>query len=64
VEEMINYFRYAYPAPTGDQPFSVHAEVASAPWSPDHRLVHVGLRAREIDSAAVPGRNLVFLIDV
>jgi Ca-activated chloride channel family protein len=64
VEEMINYFRYAYPVPRGDQPFSVHAEVASAPWRPRHRLVHVGLRAREIDRAAVPARNLVFLIDV
>ncbi len=64
IEEMINYFRYGYPTPLGDAPFAVSTEVASAPWNPGHRLVQIGLRAREVAEAAVPARNLVFLIDV
>jgi Ca-activated chloride channel family protein len=64
IEELINYFRYEYPAPTGPAPFSVATEVASAPWNPQHRLVQIGLRAREIPQTEVPARNLVFLVDV
>ena len=64
IEELVNYFRYDDPAPSGDQPFAVHTEVASAPWNPRHRLVRIGVRGREIAAAAVPPRNLVFLVDV
>ena len=39
IEEMINYFSYAYPEPAADRPFSVSSEVAAAPWAPEHRLV-------------------------
>ena len=34
VEEMINYFTYDYPQPTGDDPFSINLEVAGCPWQP------------------------------
>lgn len=62
-EELLNYFSYAYPAPEAGQPFSVHTEVASAPWSPKHRLVQVGIKTPELKGAGVP-KDLVFLIDV
>ncbi len=64
IEELVNYFRYDYPEPRGATPFSVYTEVASAPWSPRHRLVHIGLKGRSIEAADVPARNLVFLLDV
>ena len=64
IEELLNYFDYAYPAPTGAVPFSVNAEVAEAPWNPAHRLVHVGLQGRRIETADLPPANLVFLLDV
>jgi Ca-activated chloride channel family protein len=64
VEEMLNYFSYDYPEPGTDRPFSIHSEVATAPWSPDHRLVHIGLEGRAIAASDVPTRNLVFLLDV
>jgi Ca-activated chloride channel family protein len=64
IEEMINYFDYDYDAPTGDAPFSMTSEVASCPWSSDHRLVHIGLQGVTLDESAVPARNLVFLLDV
>ncbi len=62
IEELINYFDYAYPAPELGEPFALNAEVAACPWKPDHRLVRLGLRARDIEE--VPPCNLVFLIDV
>ncbi|MEO8496929.1 MAG: von Willebrand factor type A domain-containing protein, partial [Planctomycetota bacterium] len=34
IEEFINYFSYAYPAPKEGEPFSVHMEVAECPWQP------------------------------
>ncbi len=64
IEEFINYFRYDYPQPEGDKPFSVTTEVASCPWMPDHRLVRIGLKGREIAADKRPPSNLVFLIDV
>ncbi len=61
---MINYFRYEYPQPEGDRPFSVTTEVASCPWQAEHRLVRIGLKGREIPADKRPLSNLVFLIDV
>jgi len=64
IEEMINYFDYDYPAPKGDEPFSVTLEVADAPWAEGHKLVRVGLRGKDIARGEAPPSNLVFLIDV
>src|SRR5690606_6063650 len=33
IEEMINYFEYNYPQPTGEHPFSINTEVAKTPWN-------------------------------
>ena len=63
-EELLNYFRYDYPEPAGDTPFSVTTEVGPCPWKPEHRLLQIGLRGRSIDQKRVPPRNLVFLLDV
>jgi Ca-activated chloride channel family protein len=64
IEEMINYFTYNDAPPTGDDPFSVHVEVAGCPWSATHRLVRIGLKGRPIDAQRRPPSNLCFLIDV
>lgn len=64
IEELINYFTYKYPAPTGTSPFAVHAEVFACPWEPAHKLVKLGLKGREISTAQRPAANLVFLLDV
>lgn len=64
LEELINYFPYAYPAPEGTSPFAVHAETLPCPWAPTHRLVKLGLKAREVDASKRPAANLVFLLDV
>ncbi|HRW85193.1 MAG TPA: von Willebrand factor type A domain-containing protein [Bacteroidales bacterium] len=64
IEEMINYFRYDYPEPRGEHPFSVYTELAVCPWNTRHHLLQVGLRGKSIDKSTLPPSNLVFLIDV
>src|SRR6185369_3348972 len=64
IEELVNYFRYDYPQPKDERPFSVTTEVASCPWQPEHRLVRIGLKGREIPKDKRPPSNIVFLIDV
>jgi Ca-activated chloride channel homolog len=64
IEEMVNYFTYDYPEPSGAQPFSVTTEVAACPWNEKHRVLLVGLQGRRMKTADLPANNLVFLIDV
>ena len=64
IEEMINYFNYNYPKPTGNDPVRITTEVGICPWNKTHRLVQIGLKAREIESPNLPASNFVFLIDV
>ena len=63
IEEMINYFPYAYAPPKGPHPFAVHTEVATSPWS-QNRLVRIALKGKEVDMKDRPPANLVFLLDV
>ncbi|HBU38457.1 MAG TPA: hypothetical protein DEB70_11725, partial [Planctomycetaceae bacterium] len=64
IEELINYFSYDDPAPTGDDPFSVSLEAAASPWHADRLVVRIGLKAKDIDRGERPASNLVFLVDV
>jgi Ca-activated chloride channel family protein len=65
IEELVNYFDYDYPAPGpgAEHPFSVSAQVATAPWNPEHQLAMVGVQATEAIPAS-EGNNIVFLLDV
>ena len=47
-----------------DRPFSVTLDVAECPWTPDHLLMRVGLKGREIPELERASANLVFLLDV
>lgn len=64
IEEMINYFNYTYPEPTGEHPFSVNSELGKCPWNENHYLMKIGLKGKNIDKSELPASNLVFLIDV
>jgi Ca-activated chloride channel family protein len=44
--------------------FAAALEVAEAPWATGHRLVRIGLKAREVTAAERGAANLVFLVDV
>ncbi|MDR1092438.1 MAG: VWA domain-containing protein, partial [Prevotella sp.] len=64
IEELINYFSYNYPEPTGSDPVKISAEVGNCPWNNQNRLVKIGLKARNIAGDNLPASNFVFLIDV
>lgn len=64
IEELVNYFSYRYPAPQGNDPFSVTTALADCPWAPGHLLLQVGLKGKEVAAEKLPPANLTFLIDV
>jgi Ca-activated chloride channel family protein len=64
IEELVNYFRFAYPEPAKGRPVSISTEIGPCPWAPTHKLALIGLRARPIDDRDVKGRNITLLIDV
>ncbi|MDB6073221.1 MAG: von Willebrand factor type protein, partial [Verrucomicrobiaceae bacterium] len=64
LEEMINYFPYDYEQPADKaQPFSVHVDLAEAPWAPQHRLARVAIKGRDVGLER-KAANFVFLVDV
>ena len=64
LEEMINYFSYQYPQPTGEAPLSITTELAESPWNSGLQLLRIGLQARRVKNDQLPPSNLVFLLDV
>lgn len=64
IEEMINYFHYDYPQPTGNDPFSFTTEMSACPWNNNHKLVMIGMQGKKIPVDNLPASNLVFLVDV
>ena len=64
IEEMINYFDYDYPQPSGEHPVSVTTEISDSPWNKGLKLVHIGLQAKTVSTDNLPPSNLVFLVDV
>ena len=64
VEELVNYFPYAYPGPeTAEEPFRATATIMPSPWNAGTTLIHIGIKGYDIASPARPKANLVFLID-
>ena len=64
LEEYVNYFKYRYPQPVGDEPIAVACEMGACPWAPTHKLLRVGVQARPVSAEKLPPCNLTFLIDV
>ncbi|HEU0221469.1 MAG TPA: von Willebrand factor type A domain-containing protein, partial [Paracoccaceae bacterium] len=64
VEELVNYFPYAYPAPESrDEPFATAVTVMPTPWNQGTKLLHIGIRGFDLPAGERPNANLVFLID-
>ena len=64
IEELINYFHYDYPQPSGVDPFSTNLEMGTCPWNKEHYLVNIGIQGKDIPVEELPASNLVFLLDV
>ena len=57
VEELINYFTYDYPRPTGGRPIGATMAVTRAPWNTRNRLLRIGVKARDLDPGRRPPSN-------
>jgi Ca-activated chloride channel family protein len=65
VEEMVNYFPYAWKGPdNAAAPFNTTVSVLPTPWNQHSKLMHVAIKGYDVQPAAQPKANLVFLIDV
>jgi Ca-activated chloride channel homolog len=66
VEELVNYFSYAYARPAADHqhPFAVSLHTSAAPWNAERQLVRIGIAGKDVAKASLPPANLVFLVDV
>lgn len=65
IEELINYFDYAYPLPESrEKPFQPTVTVTDSPWKSGNKLIHIGVKGYDIEPAEKPRSNLVFLLDV
>ena len=64
VEEMVNYFPYAYPAPKDrTHPFLATTTVLPCPWDAGSQLLHIGIRGYGLAGGERPRVNVVLLID-
>jgi Ca-activated chloride channel family protein len=64
VEEMVNFFKYNYPQPQNEHPFSINTDYNDCPWNSNNKIVRIGLQGKDIQTKDLPNSNLVFLIDV
>ena len=63
IEEMLNYFNFAYEEPGAKDIFNCSSQVVGCPWNAAHRLVAVRVCSRKVDIRNRPPSNLVLLID-
>jgi len=64
VEEFVNYFTYAFPAPAAGSPFSVVMDAAPSPLHPGRHILRVGVATKAKAAFERKPANLVFLVDV
>ncbi len=64
IEEFLNYFTFNYADPSDDNDVAINAEVGPCPWTPENRLMRLGIKGRSIEESQLPAANYVFLIDV
>ncbi|MEM7429079.1 MAG: VWA domain-containing protein [Pseudomonadota bacterium] len=64
VEEMINYFDYAYEGPADKtRPFKANVSIMPTPWNTETKLLRIGIKGYDIPKTERPRSNLVFLLD-
>ena len=55
VEELINYFPYDYARPDdASAPFKASVSVFPSPWAAGKKLIHIGIKGFELQSAEKP----------
>ena len=64
IEELLNYFTFDYNSPTDGNTVAINAEVGDCPWNPQHLLLRLGIKGKELTENEIPRANFVFLVDV
>ena len=64
IEEYLNYFTFDYPDPADGKDVAINAEVGACPWQPEHKLLRLGIKGRDIYQGKHPKSNYVFLLDI
>ena len=64
IEEYLNYFTFDYPDPACGKDVAINAEVGACPWQPEHKLLRLGIKGRDIYQGKHPKSNYVFLLDI
>lgn len=64
IEEFLNYFTFDYEDPADDNTVAINAEIGPCPWTPENRLMRLGIKGRSLAESEIPDANFVFLIDV
>ncbi|KAA5605576.1 VWA domain-containing protein [Roseospira marina] len=65
VEEMVNYFDYAYPRPaTAAEPFAPSVSVMPSPWGAGREVMVIGIRGWSPERSVPRPANIVLLADV
>ena len=64
IEELINYFDYAYPAAVSkDEPFQPTMQIYPTPWNPRTQLLQIGIKGYVPPAGEDKPSNLTFLLD-
>ena len=64
IEELINYFDYAYPAADSkEQPFQPTMQIYPTPWNPKTQLLQIGIKGYVPPKGEDKASNLTFLFD-
>lgn len=64
IEEFLNYFTFNYDDPADGNAIAINAEVGPCPWTPENRLIRLGIKGKSMKESELPDANFVFLIDV
>jgi len=63
VEEFVNFFKYDYRQPRGDEPLAVDAELVPHPTKVGRHVLRVGVQAKKVEKADRKPVRLTFLVD-
>ncbi|MCK5853874.1 MAG: von Willebrand factor type A domain-containing protein, partial [Sulfurovaceae bacterium] len=64
IEELMNYFSYAYKEPKNSEPFYINTSVKETLWNKESKIIQIGLQTKKPNISKLPASNLVFLLDV
>lgn len=59
-EEILNHYRYRFPATQSDEPVGIHLELLACPWAPAHLLALIAIEGRPVETTSSPaGRESI-----